>query len=420
MKFNNINYFFYFFKVSYFLVILLPFFLITGSFLPDLAISLVALCFIIYSIKYREYQYYKGLFFRFFLIFCTWILICSLLSNNILLSFQSSLFYFRFGIFSLAFLFLIKHKKNIIFYLFISFLIFFLCLIFDSFIQYFYDKNILGWNLSETGRVSSFFGKELILGSYISRLIPIFSALFCLNKNIRNNSYLYFLFIITHGLSGVLIFLSGERSAFFYFILYFFIILFLISKSNIRVFLISFFISFFVISIFIILDTKPKQRMIDQTLSGFKQIENNQKYMFTRIHQQHYNTALKMFVKNKIFGIGPKNFRVECSNVEYNSGADSCTTHPHNTYIQLLAETGIFGFLFVFSIFLSLSFFLLIHLYKKFVSKVLYFDDFQICILSSILITIWPLTTSGSFFHNWLCIIYFMPVGLLLSSLKKN
>ena len=420
MKLNSLNYFFLY-QAPYYLVILLPLLLITGSFLPDLAISFVALSFIIYSIKYREYQCYKkGLFFKFFLIFCALLLICSLLSNNIFLSFQSSLFYFRFGIFSLAFLFLIKNKKNITFYLFLSFLIFFLCLIFDSFIQYFYGKNILGWNLSETGRVSSFFGNELILGSYISRLIPIFSGLFCLNKNIRNNSYLYFLFIITHGLSGVVIFLSGERSSFFYFILYSFIILFLISKKNIRTFLFSFFITFLIISIFIVLDTNPKRRMIDQTVSGFKEIGNNEKYMFTKIHQQHYNTALKMFKKNKFFGVGPKNFRVECSKVEYNSGPSSCTTHPHNTYIQLLAETGIFGFLFVFLIFMTLSFFLLIHFYNKFVSKFLYFNDFQICILSSILITTWPLTSSGSFFHNWLCIIYFMPVGLLLSSLKKN
>ena len=419
MKLNSLNYFF-FYQLPYFLVILLPLLLITGSFLPDLAISLVALCFIIYSIKYSEYQYYNGLFFKFFLIFCALLLICSLLSNNILLSFQSSLFYFRFGIFSLAFLFLIRNKKNTVFFLFISFLIFFLFLIFDSFVQYFYGKNILGWNLSETGRVSSFFGEELILGSYISRLIPIFSGLFCFNKNIKRNPYLHILFITTHGLSGVIIFLSGERSSFFYFILYSFIILFLISKNNIRTFVISSFITFFIIFIFIVLDTKPKQRMIDQTVSGFKEISNNEKYMFTRIHQQHYNTALKMFEKNKIFGVGPKNFRVECSKSEYNSGPASCTTHPHNTYIQLLAETGVFGFLFVLLTFMYICFYLLIHFYKKFVNKFLYYNDFQICILTSIVITLWPLTTSGNFFHNWLCVIYFMPVGLLLSSFKKH
>ena len=53
-----------------------------------------------------------------------------------------------------------------------------------------------------------------------------------------------------------------------------------------------------------------------------------------------------MFLDNKIIGIGIRNFRNFCSNEKFKIDEKSCATHPHNTYIQLLAETGILGFLF--------------------------------------------------------------------------
>ena len=34
---------------------------------------------------------------------------------------------------------------------------------------------------------------------------------------------------------------------------------------------------------------------------------------------------------------------------KYATGITPCMTHPHNFYVQLLAETGIIGFLFLFS-----------------------------------------------------------------------
>ena len=63
-------------------------------------------------------------------------------------------------------------------------------------------------------------------------------------------------------------------------------------------------------------------------------------------------SAYKMFIDNKFFGKGVKMFRKLCSKKEFEYDEWSCTSHPHNTYFQLLAETGIFGFLLVFTIFI--------------------------------------------------------------------
>ena len=62
-----------------------------------------------------------------------------------------------------------------------------------------------------------------------------------------------------------------------------------------------------------------------------------------------------MFLNHPINGIGPNLFRFICHKEKYHTGIreidgldtpdKACSTHPHNTYMQILSETGIIGFL---------------------------------------------------------------------------
>ena len=45
-----------------------------------------------------------------------------------------------------------------------------------------------------------------------------------------------------------------------------------------------------------------------------------------------------------------------------------------------------------------------------------YLTDYQVCLLSGFLITLWPLTPNGNFFNNWLMIVYSLPIGFYLQS----
>ena len=71
------------------------------------------------------------------------------------------------------------------------------------------------------------------------------------------------------------------------------------------------------------------------------------------MHFNHYLSAIEMFKDNKLLGIGPKNFRKFCKDEKYFLNEFSCSTHPHNYYIQLLSETGIIGFGLFLSIYVS-------------------------------------------------------------------
>jgi O-antigen ligase len=123
-----------------------------------------------------------------------------------------------------------------------------------------------------------------------------------------------------------------------------------------------------------------------------------------------------MFKDQPIFGHGPKMFRVICKNEKYATGIIYCTTHPHNFYIQLLAETGIIGFLFLFSALMFVIFIVLMQLKSIILRQKRPLTDYQVCLLTGILISLWPLTTNGNFFNNWLMIIYSLPFGFFLQS----
>ena len=114
-------------------------------------------------------------------------------------------------------------------------------------------------------------------------------------------------------------------------------------------FLLSSILLLFIISF---LNPTAKERVFDQTLNQMNLVNKDKRmkrsiYIFTKQHTHHYITAYRMFLDNKILGVGIKNFRHFCSNEKYIVSGLSCSTHPHNTYIQILSETGIIGFLFL-------------------------------------------------------------------------
>lgn len=404
-----------FYKIPMALTILIPFFLITGPFLSDLALSITAVIMFINIFKNKNYIYFKNIFTYFFLIFYLICVVSSIISESPFFSLKSSFFYIRFLFFVLSFWYLLNLNPKIINYIFISILICFFFLILDGFYQFIFKENIFGWPLIKT-RVSSFFGDELILGSYLSRLFPIlFACMIFKYENSKKRDFLFFLVLIIFVFSEVLIFLSGERVAFFNMNLSAVFIL-ILSNNYKKIRFVTLFFSMILIIAISHLAPQFKERMIDKTIEQTG-ITSDQKFAFSPQHQDHYKSAIKMFNNNILFGVGPKMFRIECSNPEYEVSDYSCSTHPHNTYLQLIAETGIFSFL----ILILFLFLILFQSAKHFFLKVLHnkniLTDFQIALLSSILITLWPIIPTGNFFNNWISVIYFYPVGIFLWSL---
>ena len=415
---------FFFDVVPTWIIILMPALLISGPFLSDFGVTVVAVSFLVNSKKNNLYKIYNNYYFKFFLIFCSILILSSLVSNNTLLSLKNSLFYFRFGIFSLCVWYLLEKNELLINYLFISIIICFSCLIIDGYIQYIFGKNIFGYTLYNQYRVSSFFGSELILGSYLARFFPILFGLFIFLDNSKKSKLTLFSLTIIFILAEGLILLSGERLALFFMNLSaLFMIIMLKEYKTYRFW--TYIGSLFFILMILFSFPNAKNRLVDQTIHDFTRntfnnetIEDNKLYIFSKPHTQMYVTAYNIFLDNKFFGVGPRQFRNECEN--YRVGEYSCETHPHNTYIELLSEAGIIAFLMVLGVFLIICYLSIKHLLSKlFRRKKEIFNDFEICLLSAVLISLWPFSPSGSFFNNWMSIVYYFPIGLLLWQRSK-
>ena len=133
-------------------------------------------------------------------------------------------------------------------------------------------------------------------------------------------------------------------------------------------------------------------------------------------HNLHFKTALKMFDEKKLFGHGIKSFRTKCKLIKYNEGIPSCSTHPHNYYIQLLSSTGIITFSILISFFIYLSFEILKSLKICYVKKKIINE--KNCYLISLFLSVFPFTTTGSFFNNWISATIFLSLGFFISYYK--
>lgn len=475
--------------------LLLPFFLISGTFLPDFFISLSSILFLFFCFKNKDFKYFNNYFFLFFFIIYIYININSLFSFNPLISFQTSIPYIRIIIFSLCFS-LILSKKNFLKLFFFSFCLSFIFLFIDSLIQLATGFNTIGYPAQD--RISSFFEEELIMGSFISRTLPfLLGIIFILD--IKYKKYISLILLL---ISGVLVFISGERLAFAYYAItvFFFLIFFFNTKYK-----------FYFLSLIIILFTLITSnnsgffnRLFFHTLGQLK--EGKTMFSTSYRHELHYLTALKMFQDKKILGQGLRSFRYLCAdsrftvqdkinldfaktspiegiyniekmfdvvdflgngiktNVEYyhitisskNTQAtfdisdsyikfykypgehvkkdevifsiyeysNGCNTHPHNIYLQMLSEIGLIGFILFFSFFLFL-FFLLKNIYSRSKKQEqLFTDKPNFFFILGLILTLFPLFPSGSFYNNWLLVIFSINLGFLINyyplNIKKN
>ena len=201
--------------VAFIISLIVPL-LILGPSFPDLIVSLSSLVFLVYVFKNKLFFYFTKKPVIIFFIFCIYCILVSIFAaKDMMLSFESSLFYFRIGVFSCLIWYVLEQDTKILNYFYYALVISFSVLIVDGYIQFFFNTNIVG--LPKAGdRISSFFGDELIMGSYLSRLFPLLFALFIVKEKKKLELYFMIFFFIL--LSG-LVLISGERAAFFLYFL---------------------------------------------------------------------------------------------------------------------------------------------------------------------------------------------------------
>tara|TARA_B100001093_G_C26772503_1_gene990848 strand:- start:311 stop:1540 length:1230 start_codon:yes stop_codon:yes gene_type:complete len=402
--------------IQSFLFYCIPIGLLTGPFIPDLFLSFIGLIFIYITFTEKKWQYFNNNFFLLFFIFYIYLLFTSLISDHALYSLKNSFFYFRFGLFALATWFLINEKEHFIKIFSITFSITFLITIFSGYYQFINSINIFGFTGQEN-RLTLLLNDKLILGGYLARLSPLMIGLLFLNIRNKNEALFYSIISI---IIIVLIFLTGERTSIIISIGSAIFIL-LISHRFRYVGAIVLFLSTIIITLILLNSQNLMKRNIiftlEQTnvLNYFKAMENKL-VLFSPQHQSHFITAYRMFEAKPIFGHGAETFRLICQEDKFQYDTISCSTHPHNTYIQLLSEIGIVGMIPI----LIIIFHLINRIRLNFSSSLYRLSDYEIFLIATIAITLWPIAPTQNFFNNWINIIYYLPVGFYLQTLYKK
>lgn len=424
-------------KLSIYQIGLLPLGLVAGPLVAEIILFLIFINSLYYLITEKNNFIFNENILKIFLIFWLYIVIISFFSIEKLISLKSSFFYCRFGLYTLAIIYFLNSVSNSIETIYKIYKYTLIFVILDSFYQIFSGKDIFGIkpNNADLMRISGPFGDKFILGSFLQKILPVF--IYLIMKITKKDNKIKLSDFIILILSIVLIYRSGDRSA-LGLILIFSFIFFLINKS-LRINIIKIFLIFLIFSILVtIQNPKIFERTFSDTLGQFKgkyyekflQKDLNETKLdfmiFSFHHQTHYSTALRMFLDKPIFGHGPKSFRFKCKNFEFKPIRDvpnsfgeikksyGCSTHPHNTYLQLLSETGIIGFSFIFFLFIYFAVKIL-NLIKNNKKKYLYNP-----LLVGIFINLWPIVPTGNFFNNWISMIYFIPISFYLYEIKKK
>lgn len=388
-------------NILLFSICFLPICLVLSRFLSEFILIIIVVNFIILNLlDQNSRKFYKSNFFKIFVLFNFILILSSIFSDSLSSSIRTSIFYFRFGFLVIVIQYLLEFEKRFINYFFYSLGLTLLVLSIYSFLQILVLNNAVDPN-----RISGFFGDELVQGSYFIRILPIYLGLLFLIKDFKFKNYL----LISSVLIGVaIIILSGERAAIALTIMFLSLILFFYPVNIKRkVFSILILLTLF-ISIFSIFDGL-KKRVITDTFSDV--FEDNKLMIFSYGHQSHFKSAVQMIKNNYLTGIGPRNFRIECLKKDYEHiGKYRCSTHPHNTFLEVWAETGIFGFLIIFSILIYIS----VILTKVVLSKNKNEQTALFFFCLAIFINLFPFLPTGSFFNNWMSILYYLPVAFFI------
>lgn len=380
---------------------------VTGVFLPNLVIFLIILSTIIFKFEDLKKLVLNNLkLVKFFIAFYLVIIFSSILSNNKIHSLESSLLYFAYllFVFSLTIFFLNKKKNSIVFFSFglITFLI--ICL--DATFEIIFGYNTLGFS-SISGRLAGLFNDRWVIGSYLVRFLPILLGIFFININYFSKFQKILISLIFFYSSFIIVF-SGERVAYLLLLLFIalmFIFLIFKLRSKLILFLILF-LSFMLFIIPLLISEKTSNRLKSNIISNITQLDPETNQYFAL-----YSTSLKLFQSSPIIGIGPNNFRNDCKLDKAMISNFSCSSHPHHTYLQALAELGIIGFAFIFSTFL----FFVKKTYKAILTRK--FDFYLLGFFSincAFILNLWPFIPSGNFFNSWLGYFYFLPLSFYL------
>ena len=294
----------------------------------------------------------------------------------------------------------------------------------DVIIQFFSGKNLFGYTSPFEYKNSGPFIDEAIAGGFIQRFslylfftLIAFSPIKKLNLKIYTLSLLFILVITS-------IIFSGNRMPLILFIIS--IILIMLTNKTIKRFLLQIFILIFVIS-FVTINSNDKlnryyktfyyqtENIVSHYLYEITGIGSKAPFNRTPNYIYEFDSGISTYKLNKYLGGGVKSFRFNCPKRKItNRERTTCNMHPHNYYLEILTDLGLFGFL-IFSIMTFLVIFKSYRNLFNFKNKYIFSPFFYVFLME-----VFPIKSSGSFFTTNNAVIIFLSFAVVASFCSKD
>ena len=394
--------------ILYYLILFFPIFFLLRSFTLNFVIIAISLIFLFLSFRIK-YNFLQKRYNIFLLIFFFYVILLNLTLDQNSETLVKSFFLLKFFLLFNATIFVYSRIEKKFLMRNLSFLLIFILFIsIDFFIQYITGNNLIGIkpghcdiNSENCQRYSGFFGSELVLGGYFSTII--FSSFLLIKIFKKGYINLIPIFIL------LVVFLSGERSAFLLSFVFFLTFYSLIIKFNIKNIISIIFLTFILITSinFFAKDvTKARYHSDIKSLLNFDQPNLIETLRLTP-WGLHYDASISIILDKPLFGNGLKSFRVKCKKYEKKRVSEYrvCSTHPHNFHLEILVDTGLIGY----SLFLIFIFYLIRDLKKSDTSKKLILN----LIILYIMFFIFLPRPTGSVFSTFFGTIHWYFLGSL-------
>lgn len=386
------------------LVLILPLCLTGGRAAVDIALSLVAVLFLVRSAVTHDWSWARSTWFKVGAGLWLWMLFLSFFAYDVGLSFSQAVPWIRFLLFAAALEVWVLDEiwMRRLLWVATATLVF---VSLDALLQYFTGTNIYGDPRWSEDRLTGVFERPRV-GIFITKLMfPVVLGAFAWHAWRRGKILPTTLFVALVTLLLATVFLSGERMALLLAMLGL-IFAAVLQRGLVRKLVIGA-LTLAVASVLALAVFNPKMvnRHVDQTIHTIEHLGESD-------YGQIWNSGLHLVMEHPVLGAGMKNFRVACPTLDLPNPTNAirCSTHPHNLYLEWACEAGIPGLLGVI---------LLIAVLFRRIREVAHRYGYGVWLLGptvSMMVHLWPLGPSGSFFSNWAGGMLWLAVGWALAA----
>ena len=408
---NNIE------RIYLFLFSFFPISIIIGPSISLINILTILVIFLIFTARNIEKEIFANPAIIFLILLYFYLIFNSLIAVDFEMSAIRNFGFIRFILLFILFnyFFNLSDKANNIFSFWFLIII---IVAFDSFIEFYTGRNILGYGELYGERIVSFFKDEPVVGAYINAFIfMLIGYLFdkFIEKDLKFK--LLLLFIIFILFFAVLI--TGERSNGIKAVLGLILFFILNKRLNFRFKILTLLGVITIFSFAVVNSSFLKNRYYNMFTYHLTDSEKFSSFLKNQHYFELYRSGIAIFKDYPFFGVGNKNYRVEtCKTRAFpvkkkENEKYKCNTHPHQVYIEFLSEHGLIGTILILYIFIKLIFLNFKNIYNN-------RNSIQIgcfCFLATNFI---PFIPSGSFFSDFSSTFFFINLSMLYAVSSKT